>query len=73
LSSGEQRLGWIDPRLRFPLKIAAEDGTIYELKNIVEEAQTADRFEIPDDFRKFDPRQLIERIKHSDVWVEPPK
>jgi hypothetical protein len=68
-----QRAAWIDARLRFPLKIVAEDGTTFELKNIVEERQTASQFEIPADFRKFDPRQLIERIKHSDVWVQPPK
>jgi hypothetical protein len=69
---GRRRTGWIDPLLRFPLKIAAEDGTTFELRNIVEEAQPANRFEIPRGFIKFDPRQLIERLKKSDVWVDPP-
>jgi hypothetical protein len=29
--------------------------------------------EIAGSFRKYDPEQLIARIKQSDVWVEPPK
>jgi hypothetical protein len=69
---GRRRTGWIDPLLRFPLKIAAEDGTTFELRNIVEEAQSTNRFEIPPGFLKFDPRQLIERLKKSDVWVDRP-
>jgi hypothetical protein len=69
---GGRRTGWIDPLLRFPLKIAAEDGTTFELRNIVEEAQPPNRFEIPSGFIKFDPRQLIERLKKSDVWVDRP-
>jgi hypothetical protein len=70
---GRRRTGWIDPLLRFPLKIAAEDGTNFELRNIVEEAQPANRFEIPSGFSKFDPRQLIEHLKKSDVWVDRPR
>ena len=31
----------------------------------------ANRFAIPPGFRNFDPRALIERIKHSDAWVDP--
>jgi hypothetical protein len=69
---GRRRTGWIDPLLRFPLKIAAEDGATFELRNIVEEAQPPDRFEIPPGSVKFDPRQLIERLKKSDVWVDRP-
>jgi hypothetical protein len=69
---GQQRSGWIDPHLQFPLKVVAEDGTTYQLTNITEAPQPASWFEIPADFRKFDPRQLIERLKHSDVWVKPP-
>jgi hypothetical protein len=70
--SGRRRSGWIDPLLQFPLKIVAEDGTTFELRNIIEEAEPPDRFEIPRGFIKFDPRQLIERLKQSDVWVEMP-
>jgi hypothetical protein len=35
------------------------------------EAQPANRFAIPPGFRSFDPRALIERVKHSDAWVDP--
>jgi len=70
---GQRRSGWIDPLLRFPLKIAAEGGTIFELKSIVEGLQPMSGFEIPAGFLKFDPQLLIDRIKQSDVWVEEPQ
>jgi hypothetical protein len=41
------------------------------LEHILVEAQPANRFAIPPGFRNFDPRALIERIKHSDAWVDP--
>jgi hypothetical protein len=63
---------WIDPQLRFPVKVQFEDGVTVDLRNIEEGPQAASLFEIPANFRKFDPRQLIDRIKQSDVWVEPP-
>jgi len=72
LPQGGRRDGWIDPLLRFPLRIDADDGTRLALKNIVEAPQPATAFEIPSGYGKFDPRELIERIKKSDVWVEPP-
>jgi hypothetical protein len=28
-------------------------------------------FTLPGDYGLFDPRAVVERIKHSDVWVEP--
>ena len=34
-----------------------------------DEAPPASLFELPPDLRKFNPEALIERIKHSDVWV----
>lgn len=64
--------GWIDPELKFPIKIETEDGTVVALRNIQEGPQPADKFEIPHGYGKFDVRQLMERIKRSDVWVEPP-
>jgi hypothetical protein len=65
--------GWIDPLLKFPVMFQFQDGTRVELDNIRKGPQPAELFEIPSDLRKFDPRQLIERIKQSDVWVDPPK
>jgi hypothetical protein len=71
-SPGRDILGWIDPKLKFPLRIRLEDGTSITAKNIREEPQSARLFEIPPGFRKFDPEALIKRIKQSDVWVEGP-
>jgi hypothetical protein len=68
---GRDITGWVDPELKFPLRIRIDDSTI-SVTNIRREAQPADLFEIPTSFRKFDPRLLIKRIKQSDVWVEPP-
>jgi hypothetical protein len=71
-SPGRDILGWIDPNLKFPLRIRLQDGTSITAKNIREEPQSARLFEIPPGFRKFDPEALIKRIKQSDVWVEGP-
>jgi hypothetical protein len=62
---------WIDSDLEFPVKLLAPDGTTIALEHILVEAQPASRFAIPAGFRNFDPRALIERIKHSDAWVDP--
>jgi hypothetical protein len=64
--------GWIDQKLKFPIRMQAQDGTV-ELENIQEGGRPASLFEIPAGYRKFDPQQLIDRIKQSDVWVEPPR
>ena len=71
-SPGRDILGWIDPNLKFPLRIRLQDGTSITAKNIREEPQSARLFEIPSGFRKFDPEALIKRIKQSDVWVDGP-
>jgi hypothetical protein len=65
--------GWVDTELKFPVKIETEDGAVLALRNIAEAPQPADRFEIPSTYKKFDPRQVIEQMKRSDVWVEPPR
>jgi hypothetical protein len=62
---------WIDSDLQFPVKLLAPDGTTTALEHILVEAQPANRFAIPPGFRNFDPRALIERVKHSDAWVDP--
>ncbi len=65
--------GWVDPELRFPVKIRLDENSTVSVVNIQQQPQSAQLFEIPPGFRKFDPQLLIERIKQSDVWVEPPK
>lgn len=64
------RTGWVDPQLKFPLKIETEDGAVLAVQNIEEGPQPAERFEIPANYKKYDPHQLIEYLKHTDVWVE---
>jgi len=70
---GKHYSGWIDSRLRFVVRIEADDGTATELVNVREAPQPDSAFEIPAGLHKFDPRQLLELVKHSDVWVDPSK
>jgi hypothetical protein len=55
------------------VKAERADGSVLELQHIERAAQPERLFQIPADFHRFDPEQLIERIKRSDVWNEPPK
>jgi hypothetical protein len=71
-SPGRELLGWIDPNLKFPLRIRMQEGTSITVENAHEESQPARLFEIPSGFRKFDPEALIKRIRQSDVWVDEP-
>ena len=71
LSPRGHSAGWIDPQLGFPLKIETEDGLVVQLRDIWEGAQPASLFEIPASYRKFDVHRLFDRLKQSDVWVEP--
>ena len=68
-ASGRQFSGWIDRERRFPLRLKTEDGTIIAAEHVLDEPQPAELFQMPLGFRKFDPQQLIDRIKQSDVWV----
>ena len=71
-SPGLDLVGWVDPVLKFPLRIKTADGAIFTAENLREEPQPAEAFVIPAGFRKFDPQALIQQIKQSDVWVEAP-
>jgi hypothetical protein len=68
---GAPSLRWVDLDLKFPLRSQAADGTTIALEHVRIEAQPSSLFTIPPGFRKFDPAALIERIKHSDAWVDP--
>ena len=70
---GQPSRRWIDSDLGFPVKLQAADGTAVSLENIRVKMQPAGLFTLPQGFQKFDPQALINKIKHSDVWVEPPK
>jgi hypothetical protein len=69
-TQGGSELRWVDSALMFPVMRSAADGTL-TLENLRIESQAADLFIIPSAFRRLDPQALIERIKHSDVWVDP--
>jgi hypothetical protein len=71
-SPGRNIVGWIDPELKFPLRIKLEDGVTITIEHIQEGPQSARLFVIPTNFQKFDPQALIKRIKQSDVWVNQP-
>ncbi len=60
---------WIDRDLEFPVKLRVADGSSVALEKIRVEAQPATLFSVPPGYRRFDPQGLIDRIKHSDVWV----
>ncbi len=64
---------WIDPDLAFPVKLRESDGATLTLEHIRLEAQPENLFVLPAGYRKFNTQALIERIKHSDVWVDAPK
>jgi hypothetical protein len=64
---------WIDTVLDFPVKLRQSDGATLTLEHIRVEAQPASLFTVPSHYRKSDPQALIDRIKQSDVWVEPPR
>ena len=71
--SPQQRtyMAWIDRELKVPLRISTNFGASFSLTEIVQAPQPAALFRIPPNFKKFDPQGLIDRIKQSDVWVEP--
>ena len=70
---GETVTAWIDPGLKFLLRLRGGDGAGVDVRTIDEGPQAENLFAIPANYGKFDLLQLIERIKQSDVWVEPPK
>jgi hypothetical protein len=61
---------WVARDLNVPVKIQSTDGTTISLERIRLEAQPPGLFIVPPDYRKVDPRAVLERIKHSDVWAE---
>jgi hypothetical protein len=64
---------WIDPKIRFPVRVRVEVGVVTDIKDIEEKPQPSEAFELPSGYGKFDPQGLIDRIKQSDVWVEQPQ
>jgi hypothetical protein len=73
MPDGQSSYGWVDSMIGFPVKWRSADGNLFVLENILLDAQPANLFSIPSDYRKLDPQALLERIKHSDVWADSPK
>ncbi len=71
--AGRVSYRWVDPQRAFPVRFEGEDGSSVAVAHISEAPQPASLFAIPAAYQKFDPLVLIELIKKSDVWVEPPK
>src|SRR5262249_39280157 len=70
-SPNDHAVAWIDLALNFPVKFQLDDGTVLELRDIQEGAQEPEAFEVPPSFKKFDPQLFLERLKRTDIWVEP--
>jgi len=70
--SGHDYSAWIDRLRKFPLRIETDDGVLFTLEAIRDQPQPAAAFELPQDFGKFSPEALIERIKQSDVLLSAP-
>jgi hypothetical protein len=69
---GDADYAWVDPRIGFVVRFRFADGSSVALGNIRRVRQPAALFTFPADYHKFDPQQLIDRIKKSDVWVDQP-
>jgi hypothetical protein len=68
---GRRSYRWVDAALNFVTRLEEADGETVAVADIQEGPPPTSLFMLPGDYRKFDPQQLIDRIKHSDVWVEP--
>lgn len=68
---GRRSYRWVDTALDFVTRLEEVGGDTVAVADIREGPPPAALLAVPADYGKFDPQQLIERIKHSDVWVEP--
>jgi len=70
---GTSNLAWIDTKRKFLVRYRNDDGSGFDVVNTEDGPQDDALFKIPSNYEKFDPKEMIERIKESDVWIEPPK
>jgi hypothetical protein len=68
---GRHFSAWIDPQLKFVVRIEAGNGASLELTHLHEAPQPASAFTVPPGFPKFDPQLLIDQMKRSDNYVDP--
>ena len=69
-SQNHRSYRWVDVQRHFPIRVENEDGAVLSVDLIVEGPQSPTLFAVPGGYGKFDPLELLERIKRSDVWVE---
>ena len=60
---------WVDAARHFPIRVENEDGSVVSVERFVDTPQPASLFALPEGYRRFDPAELLERIKQSDAWV----
>jgi hypothetical protein len=70
--TGQSLVAWIDRTRQFPVRIKTDDDVLVTLEAIKDEPQAASAFALPENYRKFNPEALVDRIKQSDVWVAKP-
>jgi hypothetical protein len=70
-SPNDHAIAWVDNALNFPVKFRLDDGTVLALRDIQEAPQPPEAFEVPTTFKKFDQQMFLERLKRTDIWVEP--
>ena len=68
---GKHFSGWIDPQLRFLVRLEADNGITLELRDVRQAPQPDSLFEFPVGFSMFDAQRLIDQMKHSDAYVDP--
>jgi outer membrane lipoprotein-sorting protein len=56
--ASKARTVWIDKKLHIPVRSTSADGTM-DLTNIKEGPQEKSHFEVPSDYQKFDPSQMM--------------
>ena len=70
-SPSDHATAWVDVQLNFPVKFEIDDGAVLALRNIAEGSQPPETFEVPGNFKKFNQQLFLERLKRTDIWVEP--
>jgi len=55
--------------LGFPVTVRTGDGSTVTLEHLERGVQPTQLFTVPAGYRRLDPRALIERMRHSDVWA----
>jgi hypothetical protein len=70
-SPSDRATAWIDVQLNFPVKFEIDDGAVLALRNIEEGPQPPETFDVPGNFKKFNQQLFLERLKRTDIWVEP--